>query len=117
MSLSELQIRGVKVGVKPKKLSDGHGLMLRVSSTGAERWALGYRFGGRQRLLGLGEWSAVSLAAGRGEAAKAGALLARGLDPATKAPESASEVAAATFERWAAKVRDTKERGGASLRP
>jgi hypothetical protein len=117
MSLSELQIRGAKIGIKPKKFSDDHRLMLRVSSTGAKRWALGYRFCGRQRLLGLGEWPAVSSAAARGEAAKARALLARGLDPATKAPKSASEVAAATFERWAAKARDTKERGGASLRP
>ena len=70
MSLTELQIRGVKAGVKPQKLSDGHGLMLRVSAAGSKRWALGYRFGGSQRLLGLGEWPAVSLAAARGKRRK-----------------------------------------------
>ena len=69
-SLTELQIRGAKEGVKPKKLSDGHGLMLRVSAAGSKRWALGYRFGGSQRLLGLGEWPAVSLAAARGKRRK-----------------------------------------------
>jgi hypothetical protein len=58
MSLTERQIRGVKAGVKPQKLSDGHGLMLRVSAAGSKRWALGYRFGGSQHLLGLGEWPA-----------------------------------------------------------
>ena len=42
MSLTELQIRGVKAGVKPRKLSDGHGLMLRVSAAGSSvgRWAI-----------------------------------------------------------------------------
>ena len=54
------------------------------------------------------------LGRGAGEAAKARALLARGLDPATKATESAVEVAAETFKQWAGKVRDTKESGGAS---
>ena len=99
--LNELQIRAAKPKVRPAKkskgkelqaqdeptpqqlqpaprltkLADGGGLMLWIEPSGARRWRMAYRFGGKQKSLAFGSYPAVSLAEARAARAAAQKLL------------------------------------------
>lgn len=81
MPLTDTQCRNFKAGEKPRKVSDGHGLFLQIESTGSKLWRLAYRFEGKQKLLSLGRYPAVSLKDARGKRDAARELLAEGMDP------------------------------------
>ncbi|WP_096701250.1 integrase arm-type DNA-binding domain-containing protein [Magnetospirillum sp. 15-1] len=81
MALSDMKCRNARPDLKLQKLSDGDGLQLWVPPTGARLWRLAYRFGGKQKLLALGTYPAVSLAAAREARDAARKLLAAGIDP------------------------------------
>lgn len=66
------------------RLPAGKGLYLQVMPGGAKYWRLKYRFAGAQRMIGLGVFPAVSLAAARDARDEARKLLASGVDPSTK---------------------------------
>ena len=62
--LTDMQIRMLKPDtIAPKKrlISDGGGLYLSMSKTGAKSWIFRYRHDGRQRDVGLGGYPSVSL--------------------------------------------------------
>lgn len=61
MPLTDTNVRSVKAGEKPRKISDGGGLHLLVNPTGSKLWRMAYRFEGRQKLLSFGAYPAVSL--------------------------------------------------------
>jgi len=82
MALSDVEIRGAKPGAKPAKLFDGKGLHLVVTPAGGKLWRLKYRVSGKEKLLSLGAYPAMSLAAARKAADKARDDLANGSDPA-----------------------------------
>ena len=77
----KLSARKVETVTKPGKYGDGDNLYLIVDNTGAKRWAFIYRFKGRQREMGLGGLSKVSLAMAREKAAGAMATLGANQDP------------------------------------
>ena len=81
MPLSDFTCRHTNAGPKIQKLSDGYGLQLWIHPNGSRLWRLAYRFDGKQKLLALGAYPAVTLADARraGEAARK--LLADGIDP------------------------------------
>lgn len=92
--------------IKPKgtstgeKHSDGQGLYLHVKEAG-KYWRMSYRFKGKQKILALGVYPAVSLLKARQRREAARELLAEGIDPSTaKQEEKAAKVAASanTFE-------------------
>ena len=66
---------------KPGYHSDGEGLYLQVSGTGAKSWIFRYRLTGRAREMGLGTLRTFSLAEARKRAKAAHQLLADGIDP------------------------------------
>ncbi|CAK9884222.1 MAG: Prophage integrase IntS [Candidatus Erwinia impunctatus] len=66
---------------KPYKLSDGGGLFLLVNPNGARYWRLKYRFGGKEKLLALGVYPAVSLSDARSKREDAKRIIAAGGDP------------------------------------
>jgi integrase len=117
MPLSDLEVKAAKPGQGVIKLSDGGGLQLWVTSDGAKRWRLAYRFGGVQKVLALGVYKkgGVSLSEARAAREEAKKLLADGQDPAfvkklakaTKATASAN-----TFEAVAAELLAKKKREG-----
>ncbi|WP_342589198.1 Arm DNA-binding domain-containing protein [Stenotrophomonas sp. 169] len=53
MAFSDAAIRRVKSTEKQQKLSDGGGLFLLVHPNGSRYWSWKYRFGGKEKQLGM----------------------------------------------------------------
>lgn len=81
MPLSDIKIRNLKSREKPYKVSDFEGLFILVKVSGAKSWRFKYRTDGKERLLVIGDYPAVSLAKARIARDTAKAQLADGLDP------------------------------------
>ncbi|WP_129646464.1 Arm DNA-binding domain-containing protein [Peristeroidobacter agariperforans] len=56
LPLTETAVKAVKPAEKPFKVYDGRGLFLYVPPTGARLWRMKNRYGGREKLLAIGEW-------------------------------------------------------------
>ena len=114
MPLSDTQLRSLKPESKPRKLSDFEGLFLLVNPSGSRLWRFSYRFGGKQKLLALGAYPAVSLREARRAKDDARELLAKGMDPAheRKVAKARKRMAAAnTFEAVANEWFDARKDG------
>lgn len=114
MALTDTAIRSAKPAERPQKLFDSGGLFLYVTPAGGKLWRLKYRFGGKEKLLALGAYPAVSLKDARERRDDARKDLAKGVDPsATRKAEKASNQgrAANSFEviarEWFAKFAPT----------
>ena len=82
MALSDVKARSAKPREKPYKLFDGDGLFLHVFPNSSKYWRFRYERQGRERVLSLGKYPALSLAEARQEAAKHRLLLDKDQDPA-----------------------------------
>jgi integrase len=78
---NDVVFRSAKPREKPFKLSDGGGLFLLVQPNATKLWRLAYRFGGKQKLLALGQYPVISLADARVKRDAAKKLLSDGIDP------------------------------------
>lgn len=87
MALTDTAIRAAKAKDKPFKLSDGGGLYLLVNAD-SRLWRLKYRVAGREKVLAIGAYPAVTLAAARQRRDEAKALLAHGGDPSQAKQEA-----------------------------
>ena len=65
MALTDAKLRSLRGGEKAQKISDAGGLHILVTTGGARLWRLAYRFDGKQKLLALGKYPEISLAAAR----------------------------------------------------
>jgi len=83
MPLSEYQIRAAKPREKPYKLTDGQGLVLLVSPTGARLWRLRYTFAGREGMISVGSYPATSLKEARERRDAAHKQIEAGLNPSS----------------------------------
>jgi Integrase len=81
MPLTDIQVRNAKAGNKPRKLTDGNGLYLYISSAGGKSWRLDYNFFGKRKTLTFGTYPSVTLAEARSQRDDAKRKLAEGLDP------------------------------------
>lgn len=79
--LSAPSIAKAKPTGKTVKLSDGGGLVLVVGPKGAKYWRLRYTFGGKENMISLGVYPAVSLADARQRRSDARTMLSAGTDP------------------------------------
>ncbi|HDS6615322.1 TPA: tyrosine-type recombinase/integrase [Escherichia coli] len=61
MSLTDAKIRILKPSDKPFKVSDSHGLYLRVKPGGSRHWYLKYRISDKESRIALGTYPAISL--------------------------------------------------------
>lgn len=66
---------------QPERLTDGGGLRLDVQASGAGWWRLRYRFGGKQSMLSLGVYPAITLSQARQRRDEAQKQVADGIDP------------------------------------
>ncbi|WP_305972566.1 MULTISPECIES: integrase arm-type DNA-binding domain-containing protein [unclassified Mameliella] len=115
MPLNDAQIRGLKPKEKPYKVSDFEGLYLDIRPGGSKLWRMKYRFGGKEKLLSLGAYPAVSLSAARKGKDAARAMLAEGKDPnAVKQAEKreTQKVSEHTFGKLADQFIDKARREG-----
>ncbi len=80
-AVNRLSARKVQTLTEPGRHADGGGLYLVVDPSGAKRWVMLYRLGGRRREMGLGSVLAVPLARARELAAEARAKIVGGADP------------------------------------
>lgn len=81
MKLTDEVINTARHGVKPTKLTDGHGLYVLLSPTGGKWWRFKYRFSDKQKQFSLGVYPKVSIAEARAKHAIYRAMLAEGTDP------------------------------------
>lgn len=79
--LSDFSIKNLKPEAKPRKYSDGGGLVLLVSPSGGKLWRLVYRFDGKQTQLAIGAYPYIGLKEARERREEARKLLAHGVDP------------------------------------
>lgn len=108
-SLTNTAVFSAKPKDKPYKLFDGQGLLLYVTPSGGKLWRLKYRFGGKEKLLSLGKYPAVTLADARSLVLDARKLLAQGVDPGAvkQAAKARAEEDSLTFatvaDEWLSK--------------
>jgi integrase len=95
MALSDSKCRSAKAASTIYKLSDGGGLQLWVQPIGTKLWRLAYRHGGKQKLLALGIYPAVSLSDARSGRDQAKQLLAKGMDPSQAKKNAKTDTAEA----------------------
>ncbi len=88
MLLNDVKIRKAKARGKPYKLSDGDGMFLYVHTNGSKYWRFKYRYNGKEKLLAIGVYPEVNLAAARDRRAAARKELAAGNDPAAVKKET-----------------------------
>lgn len=88
MPLTDPKIRSLKPEEKDKKHADFGGLYLLVRTTGTKSWRMKFRFGGKEKLLVIGEYPAVTLAMARTKRDEAKAQLAAGIDPSAAKQEA-----------------------------
>ncbi len=79
--LTATAVKTAKPQAKTIRLADGGGLYLEVRTTGSKYWRMKYRAGGKEKLLAIGTYPAVSLAAARKARDNAKQQLAEGTDP------------------------------------
>lgn len=103
--LTALQVQKLS---KPGYHSDGGGLYLCVKASGGKSWIFRYRFGGKEREMGLGPLHTVSLAEAREMALAQRKLLLGKVDPlaarqAAEAQRKLDEASVITFDDAAAR--------------
>lgn len=81
MPLTDVAIRNIKAAEKSIKHYDSGGLYIEITPSGGKLWRFKYRFAGKEKLLALGKYPAVSLAQARNRRDDAKKLLADGIDP------------------------------------
>ncbi len=110
MPLTNTAIKNAKPREKPYKLFDGGGLYIEIKPNGSKLWRLQYRYDGRQKLLSMGIYPAVTLKQARQRRNDAKKLLADGIDPsaARKAEKAgAKNTFLAVAKEWYAKQEKT----------
>ncbi len=80
-ALTDKEIKGAKPREKDYKLFDGAGLFLIISTKGAKRWRLKYRFDGKEKVLALGVYPALTLAKARKMREEFREQIANGINP------------------------------------
>lgn len=117
-SLNRLSALFVKRNNTPGNYSDGGGLWMQVHGPTSKSWIYRYRLAGRERELGLGPVSDVSLAEAREAAAEARKMKLNGIDPIdakrearARADRSRNSPVGVTFDEAAAAYVRTNRAG------
>ncbi|HET8883543.1 MAG TPA: Arm DNA-binding domain-containing protein [Solimonas sp.] len=81
MKLTDTYIRTLKPKAKRYKSRRERGLFVWVMPNDSKLWYLGYTHAGKERVLSLGAYPAVSIADARERRSAANRLLVKGIDP------------------------------------
>src|SRR6185295_19289290 len=102
MTLTIADVKNAKPGTRSYKLNDAKGLFLQVSPAGTKAWRFKYRFDGKEKLLSLGRYPHLGLAAARLAQEDARRLILEGKDPVVekkRARQAQLDASEATFRR------------------
>lgn len=115
MALTDIQVRNAKFSIKTKKVSDSNGLQIWINPTGSKLWRYACRFGDKQKLLSLGAYPEISLAAARIARDEAHRPLTVGIDPSEQRKTNKliqADTNATTFDLIAKELLEKKKREG-----
>ncbi|HEY1561623.1 MAG TPA: integrase arm-type DNA-binding domain-containing protein, partial [Caulobacteraceae bacterium] len=115
MALTDTAIRTAKPTAKERKLADGGGLYLLVTTKGAKLWRLKFRHAGKEMKLSFGAYPEVSLKTARAKRDSARELVAQGKNPAQEKRREEARArlsAAATFDAVATEYIAKRHREG-----
>lgn len=101
MALSDSRVRAAKAGAKNYKVYDSDGLFLLVTPAGGRHWRFRYRYAGKEKLLAVGSFPIVGVAAARQRRDAALRSLDAGLDPSlekARKKRADRDAASTTFE-------------------
>ena len=114
MALNNTQVKNAKPEARPYKLADGEGMYLHVQPNGGKYWRLKYRHGGKEKVLAIGTYPALSIVDARKRREKARDLLREGIDP-SRAKKTEKELdrlnSEQTFEAVARQWHEVKQSG------
>lgn len=88
MPLTEPQVRSAKPASKPFKLYDSEGLFLFVTPSGGKLWRYRFRFDDKEKVLALGAYPKLGLAAARKKRNTAIEAVQAGVDPTAERREA-----------------------------
>ena len=117
MPISDIKVRNLKAGDKPYKVSDFEGLFVLIKVSGSKSWRFKYRIDGKEKLLVIGDYPAVSLSQARQARDAAKAQLAEGIDPNEAKQEDKRiklEAKGHTFEKIGAAFLEKQRKEGKS---
>ena len=117
MKLTDTFVKRKQGNGKVQKHSDGGGLYLYITPEGKKSWRMGYRFLGKQKLLVIGPYPAISLKEARERRDAAKKLLVDNIDPSAAKKEAKAAVAAAVENSFEAVAREWIEKKSASRLP
>ena len=95
---------------KVQKHSDGGGLFLYITPEGKKSWRLAYRYLGKQKLLVIGPYPAISLKEARERREEAKKLLVDNIDPSAAKQEAKREATNAARNSFEAVAREWVEK-------
>src|SRR6202158_4875959 len=81
MKLTDTAVRNARACDRPRKLFDGDGLYLFLSTTGHRAWRFKYYIDGKEKHLHFGRYPEISLKAARERRLEARRALEMGKDP------------------------------------
>ncbi len=97
----ETEIKNLRPQSDLYRQTDSDGLVIEVPPVGSKRWRMRYRIDGKEKLMSLGTYPAVSIAQARRELARSRQLVAQGLDPVAErkaAKKAQTAIVANKFE-------------------
>ena len=90
--LTDKYIKGLQPNIeKDYKVFDGGGLFILVAKGGGKRWRLKYRFDGKEKVLALGVYPALTLAKARKKREDYKEQIANGINPAEERKQNKRE--------------------------
>ena len=103
MALTDIKVKQLKPREKRYMIADSGGLSIEVMPGGTKYWRFRYKFQGKAKKIGLGEYPAVTLLQARERALACKKLLAEGVDPQAERQQAKAEyrAKAETFEKVA----------------
>lgn len=101
--LTASKIQALRPKPRRYRARDGRCLELEVAPSGLKSWRVRYRFDGKQRIINLGRWPAVSLADARAGRDRVLANLASGIPPTSQLARYRRNSKAVTFQEFSAR--------------
>ena len=117
MKLTDTFVKRKQGNGKVQKHSDGGGLFLYITPEGKKSWRLAYRYLGKQKLLVIGPYPAISLKEARDRREAAKKLLVDNIDPSTAKQEAKAVAASAAKNSFEAVVREWAEKQSGKWTP